>query len=86
MPVFRLAPIDIRARDEKWEASTIKEAVWVEAIDELAARHLIERATFKMIEVKAEQRMIYSPWVDDVVTICWPDQDVPAPPLGTLKA
>ncbi|MEH2488747.1 hypothetical protein [Bradyrhizobium sp. AZCC 2230] len=49
MSVYRLAPIDIRADDEKWAASNLKEAVWVEAPDEMAARHLVESATLRMV-------------------------------------
>lgn len=52
MTLFRLAPIDIRAGDEKWSASTIQEIVWVEARDELHARHLVEAATLKMVDLK----------------------------------
>lgn len=43
--------MDIRADDERWEASTIKEAVWVEARDDLAARHLVENASLKLRDV-----------------------------------
>ncbi|MCW1994806.1 hypothetical protein [Bradyrhizobium diazoefficiens] len=84
MPVYRLAPIDIRVNDEKWAASNLKEAVWVEAADELAARHSVEAATLKMVDFRPGQKLIFSPWLDDVVTSCQVDVDVSAPPAGQL--
>jgi hypothetical protein len=84
MPVFRLAPIDIRASDEKWQASTLKEPLWVEARDDLAARHLVEAATLTMVDVRPGRRLLFSPWLDDVVTSCWVDTDATTPPVGHL--
>lgn len=76
MPVFKLAPIDIRANDEKWGASNLKEVVWVEARDEMEARHLVERATLQMQDVKPGKKLnIFSPWLDDVVTLCLADRE-----------
>lgn len=84
MPVYRLAPIEIRASDDKWAASNLKEAVWVEAPDELTARHSVEAATLRMVDFKPGQKLIFSPWLDDVVTSCQVDADVGAPPEGQL--
>jgi hypothetical protein len=69
MTVFKLAPIAVRTGDEKWAASNLKEAVWVEARDELTARHLVEGATLQMQDVQPGRKLnIFSPWLDDVVT------------------
>jgi hypothetical protein len=85
MPVFKLAPIDIRANDEKWGASNLKEVVWAEARDEMEARHLVERATLQMQDVKPGEKLnIFSPWLDDVVTLCLADREAKPPPLGHL--
>lgn len=84
MTIYRLAPIDIRADDEKWSASTLQEPVWVEASDELHARHLVEAATLKMVDVKPRQRLLFSPWLDQVVTSCFPDSDAGKPAKGKL--
>lgn len=85
MQVYRLAPIDIRANDEKWAASNLKEAVWVEARDEMEARHLVESATLQMVDFKPGRKLIFSPWLDDVVTSCYPDREAEAPPRGQLR-
>jgi hypothetical protein len=61
VPIFKLAPIDIRANDEKWAASNFKEAVWVEARDDLEARHLIEAATLKMQDFQPGRKLLFSP-------------------------
>jgi hypothetical protein len=61
MSIYKLAPIDIRSGDENWAASNLKEAVWVEAPDDLAARHLVEGATLKMLDFKPGQKLIFSP-------------------------
>jgi hypothetical protein len=83
--VFKLAPIDIRSADEKWAASDLKEPVWVEARDELTARHLVEGATLKMIDVQPGRKLnIFSPWLDEVVTSCQRDTEAQAPPEGHL--
>lgn len=71
MTIFRLAPIDIRIDDEKWSTSMIQEAVWVEARDDLHARHLVEAATLKMVDVKPGRLMLFSPWLDEVITSCF---------------
>jgi hypothetical protein len=85
MPVFKLAPIDIRVNDEKWAASNLKEAVWVEARDEMEARNLVEGATLQMQDVKPGKTLnIFSPWLDDVVTSCLIDREAKAPPQGHL--
>ena len=84
MPVYKLAPIDIRSDDPKWTASTLKEMVWVEAPDDLTARRFVEGATLKMVDFKPGQKLIFSPWLDDVVTLCWPDRDAEPPPTGSL--
>jgi hypothetical protein len=47
VPIYKLAPIDIRSDDPKWAASTLKEPVWVEAPDDLAACHLVEGASLQ---------------------------------------
>ncbi|WP_271587640.1 hypothetical protein [Bradyrhizobium sp. CCBAU 53415] len=52
MTIFRLSPIDILSGDEKWSASTIQKTAWVEARDDLHARHLVEAATLKMVDAK----------------------------------
>lgn len=85
MPVYRLAPIDIRKDDEKGAASSLKEAVWVEARDDLDARNLLETATLKMMDFKPGQQLILSPWLDDVVTSCILDQETEAPPEGHMR-
>jgi hypothetical protein len=85
MSVYRLAPIDIRANDEKWAASNLKEAVWVEATDEMAARHLVESGTLKMVDFKPGRPLIFSPWLDDVVTSCHRDLEAEAVPPGHLR-
>ena len=84
MPVYKLAPIDSRADDPKWATSTHKEGVWVEAPDDLAARHLVEGATLKMVDFQPGQKLLFSPWLDDVVTTCWPDPEAPSPLQGNL--
>ncbi|MBR0972308.1 hypothetical protein [Bradyrhizobium japonicum] len=84
MTIFRLAPIDIRANDEKWAVSTIREAVWVEARDDIHARHLVENATLKMAEMHRKRKILYSPWLDPVITSCFPDKDAKHPPKGKL--
>ena len=87
MPIFKLSPIDIRAGDAKWAASALKEPVWVEARDDLAARHLVESATLKMIDVKPGHTLIFSPWLDDVVTSCHPEREAKElPPDSILMA
>ncbi|MDA9396393.1 hypothetical protein WN73_38430 [Bradyrhizobium sp. CCBAU 45394] len=85
MSVYRLAPIDIRANDEKWAASNLKEAVWVEAADEMAARHLVENATLRMVDFRPGRPLIFSPWLDDVVTSCHRDLEAEAVPPGHLR-
>jgi hypothetical protein len=85
MSVYRLAPIDIRANDEKWAASNLKEAVWVEANDEMAARHLVESVTLKMVDFKPGRPLIFSPWLDDVVTSCHRDPEAEAVPPRHLR-
>ena len=84
MTIFRLAPIDIRTNDEKWVTSTIQKTVWVEASDDLHARHLVENATLKMAERQPERKILYSPWLDPVITTCFPDKDAKHPPKGRL--
>ena len=84
MPIFKLSPIDIRASDDNWAASTVKETVWVEARDDLAARRLVESATLKMVDVKPGRKLIFSPWLDDVVTSCYPDKEAKAPPANSV--
>jgi hypothetical protein len=84
MPVYKLSPIDSRGDDPKWAASTLKEAVWVDAPDGLAARHLVEGATLKVMDFRPGQKLLFSPWLDEVVTTCWPEHEVQAPPAGTL--
>jgi hypothetical protein len=71
--------------DEKWAASNLKEAVWVEARDEMEARNLVEGATLQMQDVKPGKKLnIFSPWLDDVVTSCLIDREAKAPPQGHL--
>lgn len=84
MTIFRLAPIDIRANDEKWSASTLREVVWVEARDELHARHLVEAATLKMVDRKPGWPVLFSPWLDQVITSCFPDHDTKKPLKGQI--
>lgn len=84
MTIFRFAPIDIRAGDEKWSASTIQEAVWVEARDDLHARHLVEAATFKMVDAKPGRPSLFSPWLDQAITSCFPDGDAKSPARGQM--
>lgn len=84
MPVYKLAPIDIRSNDPKWATSTLKEAIWVEAPDDLAARHLVEGATLKMVDFRPGQKLLFSPLLDDVVTSCLIDKDAKAPPAAHL--
>jgi len=83
MTIFRLAPIDIRANDEKWSTSTVQEAVWVEARDDLHARHLVEASSLKMVDVKPGRPMLFSPWLDEVITTCIPD-DAKKPAKGQI--
>jgi hypothetical protein len=85
MTVFKLAPIDIRASDEKWAASNLKETVWVEARDDLDARHLIETATLKMQDYQPGKTLLFSPWLDEVVTSCQIDREVEAPSEGHMR-
>ncbi|WP_234682998.1 hypothetical protein [Bradyrhizobium monzae] len=59
---------DTRENDEKWAASNLKEAVWVEAADKMAALHLVESATLRMVDFNPGRPLIFSPWLDDVVT------------------
>lgn len=84
MPVYKLAPIESRRSDPKWAASTLQEAVWVEARDDMDARHMVESATLKMVDFKPGKPMLFSPWVDDVVTSCWSDSGAKPPPTGSL--
>jgi hypothetical protein len=86
MPVFKLEPSDIRVNDAKWAASNLKEAVWVEARDDLDARHLIEVATLRMQDFQPDKKLLFSPWLDDVVTPCQLDKDPGRPPDGHLSA
>ncbi|MGY3342026.1 MULTISPECIES: hypothetical protein [unclassified Bradyrhizobium] len=84
MTIFRLSPIDIRSGDEKWSASTIHESVWVEARGDLHARHLVEAATLKMIDVKPGRPTLFSPWPDRVITSFFPDNDPKKPAKGQM--
>lgn len=84
MPTFKLMPISARLEDEKWAASNLKEAVWVDARDELDARHKVESATLKMVDRKPGSKILYSPWLDDVVTTCWPDAETAMPDQGHI--
>jgi hypothetical protein len=59
--------------------------VWVEARDELAARHLVKSATLKMVDFTPGKKLIFSPWLDDVVTSCLVDEDAVRPPDGHLR-
>jgi hypothetical protein len=83
MPIFRLAPIDIRADDENWAASNLEEGVWVEARDDLDARHQIEAA--EDARLPAWQKLLFSPWLDDVVTSCQIDREAEAPSEGYIR-
>ena len=52
--------------------------------DDLAARHLVEAATLTMVDVRPGRRLLFSPWLDDVVTSCWLDPEAAIPPAGHL--
>ncbi|MGY4234989.1 hypothetical protein ACVIIW_003936 [Bradyrhizobium sp. USDA 4449] len=84
MTIFRLSPINTRSGDEKWSASTVQETVWVEARDDLHARHLVEAATLKMIDAKPSRPTLFSPWLDQVITSCFPDNDAKRPAKGQM--
>lgn len=76
--------LDIRSSDPKWAASELKEPVWVEAPDGLAARHLVEGATLKMMDFRPGQKILFWPWLDEVITSCMVDNDAKVPPAGHL--
>lgn len=49
--------------------------MWVEPRDELHARHLVEAAPLRMVDLKPGRPPPFSPWLDQVITSCFPDHD-----------
>src|SRR5262249_28658761 len=79
MRLYRLTPI--KMDDPSWEASSIKEAVWVWATLPDSARDKVAHATLVAMKPRARFAPIFaSPWRLYAVTSCEPDPcrtDVP---------
>jgi hypothetical protein len=81
MPIFYLEPKDGNVSDPSWEASYLKEGCWVEARTEELARHKVEGATLRMLDVKPGRPVVFPPWTQPRLTDCKPDEpprDIPA--------
>jgi hypothetical protein len=73
MRVYRLEPI--KPDDPSWEASTVKETVWVWATDDKSARDKVAGATLlaRRKSVGVTLKAAQSPWRLYDVTSCKPD-------------
>ena len=68
MTVYRLDPK--RPYDLSWQASRVKEPVWVSATIEDAAREKVARATLMAVRLPKGYPPITSPWLLANVTTC----------------
>ena len=68
MMVYRLDPK--KSYDPSWQASSIKESVWVWATLENTAREKVAHATLAAVRVQKGYPKISSPWLLANVTTC----------------
>jgi hypothetical protein len=81
MPIFYLEPKNGDTSDPSWEASSLKEGCWTEAKTTEQARHKVEGASLKMVDMKPGKPVVYSPWIQTRLTDCGlgkPPRDIPA--------
>jgi hypothetical protein len=79
MMIYRLEPVNLD--HPSWQASWVKEAVWVLAFDENSARGKVAMATLTAVPTALGAPMARSPWDLVDVTSCIPDPsraDVPS--------
>jgi hypothetical protein len=85
MSVYRLDPIKLN--HPRWEASTIKETVWVIAENPKEARDLVAAKTLHLTAIQIEQPLLLSPWIDDKISVCVLQTEPtnhPSPKPGTV--
>jgi hypothetical protein len=69
MTVYRLDPIPTSLTDPRWEASSVRECVWVRASTPDEARKKVARATLSVTPVRPGKPLLLSPWYDDTLAI-----------------
>lgn len=77
MAIFRLDPITLD--DVRWEASTVKESLWVCASTAARARQLVAAQTLPVNGAK-----LHSPWLVDALTTCEREPWTRDVPVGTV--
>jgi len=83
MPVYRLEPI--KADDPSWQASSVKDALWVRADLDNSAREKVAHATMTAAKPAGRFASVkLSPWYQSAVTSCQLDHSRTDVPEGAV--
>jgi hypothetical protein len=72
MPTFHLEPKDGQTTDPRWQATSLREACWINAPSPHIARLRVEVATVRFLDHDTYKVELFSPWIDADLTDCSP--------------
>lgn len=85
MPSFYLEPKDDDLSAPEWEATSVKEGVWVTADDENHARMIMQLATPVMTGRREGHKIVFSPWLNPELTTCVLENPPEPLPEGKIR-